>query len=295
MAPSSEVPTPTTTSCGPKATATGRMKSVRGTYVYPEDLTPGNAGKAPGGLNHNLYNKEGKLETHATFFPDDANKPDPPEPETVYVFVTSETPPPPSEIDIDELFDAVLWLLSFAVEHAPQLIQWWNTRALPVVKSGWKKAALTGVPGVRRAVDRAPSRATAADAQHMTAVPVGRRHSARMSTAEAQARLVLARLAKAFSDEQAQIVRDARIDDDDQRVERGRVVHTPTPGQIENVTRTLQGLDAATLAEVRKLLANSGTGRSMLALDRSCGPVTICLPLSCSVPVDAMAPRANPM
>ncbi|MFC9330821.1 hypothetical protein [Kitasatospora sp. NPDC057015] len=269
MAPSGEAPKPSTTARGPKTTASDGMKSVRGTFVYPEDLTPGNAGKAPGGLHQNLYNENGKLEGHGTFFPDDANEPGSPEPETVFVFVTSETAPPPSETDIDELLDTVLRLLSFSVEHAPQFIQWWKTRALPVVKSGWKKAARTGVPGIRRVGDRAPSPATTADAPRMASAPVGGRSSARMSTAEAQARLVLAQLAKAFSDEQAQIVRDARIDDADEGVEQGRVVHAPTPGQIADVTRTLQCLDAATLAEVRKLLESTGTGRSMLALGPS--------------------------
>lgn len=267
MAPSSEAPTPTTPSES-ETTATGQMIRIRGEYVYPEDLTPGNAGKDPGGLNQNLY-KNGRLKSQAVFIPDDANKPDPLELETVYVYVTSETPPPPSETDIVELLDTVFRLLSFAAEHGPQFIRWWNTRALPVLKSGWEKAARTGASGARRFADRVPSPGTAADAQHETSAPAVRRRSTRMSTAEAQAHLVLARLARAFSDEQARLVRDACIDDEDQRVEPGDVVPAPTPEQIEIVTSTLQGLDAATLAEVRKLLANTGTSRSALALDRS--------------------------
>ena len=45
------------------------MAEIRGKYVYDDDFTPGR--KNDGGLSQNLYNDEGRVETHATFIPDD--------------------------------------------------------------------------------------------------------------------------------------------------------------------------------------------------------------------------------
>lgn len=45
------------------------MAEIRGKYVYDDDFTPGR--KGDGGLSQNLYNDEGRVETHATFIPDD--------------------------------------------------------------------------------------------------------------------------------------------------------------------------------------------------------------------------------
>jgi len=48
------------------------MAEIRGKYVYDDDFTPGR--KIDGGLSQNLYNDEGRVETHATFIPNDEHE-----------------------------------------------------------------------------------------------------------------------------------------------------------------------------------------------------------------------------
>lgn len=101
------------------------MAEIRGKYVYDDDFTPGR--KNDGGLSQNLYNDEGRVETHATFIPDDE-----------YEYEPDSEPQGLSDEDrrraeeLGALLGAAL--VAIAIAAAPHVKRWWLDTAWPGLK-----------------------------------------------------------------------------------------------------------------------------------------------------------------
>ena len=102
------------------------MAEIRGKYVYDDDFTPGR--KNDGGLSQNLYNDEGRVETHATFIPDDE-----------YEYEPDSEPQGLSDEDrrraeeLGALLGAAL--VAIAIAAAPHVKRWWLDTAWPGLKN----------------------------------------------------------------------------------------------------------------------------------------------------------------
>jgi hypothetical protein len=113
------------------------MVSIRGRFEYPDGLIPGQS--KDGGLHQNLYNSQGRLTDHGTFFPDNENEADslnysPP----VVVYVTNEYEPDSRSKERDERAEWISELISPAVDYAvaraePYVKRWWNNQAVPAM------------------------------------------------------------------------------------------------------------------------------------------------------------------
>ncbi|CAM5397833.1 putative protein OS=Streptomyces pilosus OX=28893 GN=GCM10010280_38880 PE=4 SV=1 [Streptomyces pilosus] len=252
-----------------------RMAKIRGTYEYPDDLTPGQA--KDGGLHHNLYD-DGHLVGHAKFIPDD----------DVEEYSSSDLPPfNPHEPDCnceansrsrerlepEEVLEALVTLVKAVEWAAPRVRRWWSNQALPLVKSVRNKLARSrgahdpsappaSATWVRPAPTEAPQEASAEREDHR----VG------MSSEEAAARLSAAIMARLFSDEQVRILRDARIEGDATSLELSEGPK-PTPQQIrESVRLTLEEnrslLTKETVAELEKHLASLQVSSGARAIEK---------------------------
>lgn len=210
------------------------MASIRGRYVYDDDdLTPGQ--KREGGLHQNLYDSDGKLRASARFIPDEGNEPD-----TIYVYVDQDYSTERSKVD-DELVEAMSRLVSILIEAAqPHVKRFWDERALPAIKERWDKR-----PRGRGAARRAPAddpaavEATVVDSSEEVLV-ASEEYRTNMSSAEAQARYLLALAAKAFSDEQMRIVSNANIEDDEGFTELQRALAELPPRQVALIIEKLE-------------------------------------------------------
>lgn len=251
------------------------MPSIKGRFEYSDGLTPGRS--KDGGLHQNLYDDQGRLVDHGTFIPDDENddgsQTDPP---PVLIYITDENTSDSrsdERSDLVETISDLVELLIFVAEAYPHVKRWWN-KALPVIKSRWKRLSRTRVADSQLAAGETSTvlEATVVDSsQGVVALPEVYRAS--MSSAEARARLLLALAAKAFSEEQIRIVSAARIKDDDGLVELKRTVDELTPQQIANVVKALKAnpsfLDDETLAELGNIL---GRDERIIEMLRLTGP-----------------------
>lgn len=194
------------------------MVSIRGSYQYDDDdLTPGK--KKEGGLHQNLFDSDGHLKGSARFIPEDPDE-DQGDDQSSVVFVYNEAAPPVKTKEQEALekaiSDQVSRLIDYGIARArPHLQKFWHETARPAIQSKWESRPR------RRKPDRHLSasepivvEATVLDpsSELMAASEEYRRD---MSSAEAQARYVVALAAKAFSEEQMWIVANANIVDDE--------------------------------------------------------------------------------
>lgn len=116
------------------------MVKIRGYYEYDdESLTPGQA--KDGGLSQLLFDSEGKLSDHASFHPED------PDDEDEYNDdLTSPTGESDSEADAQAAALLILAVIGAAAggsvlirKATPHVQRMINERALPAVRSFWKK------------------------------------------------------------------------------------------------------------------------------------------------------------
>ncbi|MFF4305515.1 hypothetical protein [Streptomyces sp. NPDC001601] len=244
-----------------------RTVSIPGRLEYPEDLTPGKTEK--GGLHPNLYDSQGRLTSHADFFPDTENE-------------TAGREYRPTlrkkgrgeftEAIRDEIRDAILDFLGRAIDHAvvaaeSRIERWWDDQALPAIKSRWNKMPRRNRLAKSREIDSQLStaeastviEATVADSSH-GAISVLDGNKVNMSSAEARMRLLLALIARAFSEEQVRIVSNALIEDDD-FAELKRTVGELAPRQVASIIQTLEVnplfLNNETLTELEKALGRN--------------------------------------
>ncbi|MDX2394051.1 hypothetical protein NJL88_29115 [Streptomyces sp. DK15] len=243
-----------------------RTVSIPGRLEYPEDLTPGKTEK--GGLHHNLYDNQGRLKKHADFFPDAENEAEP--------VTDSEYRSTSRTKERDEFTEAIreviLDLLARTIAHAavaakPRIERWWDDQALPAIKSRWNKTPRRNRSAKNREIDSQPStaeastmvEATVVDSSH-EAISVLDENKVSMSSTEARMRLLLALMARAFSEEQVRVVSNALIEDD-YFAELKRAVDELTPQQVANIIQTLEVnplfLNNETLTELEKALGRN--------------------------------------
>ncbi|MFJ4337916.1 hypothetical protein [Streptomyces sp. NPDC088915] len=236
------------------------MVSIRGSFEYPDGLTPGQS--KDGGLHQNLYDDEGSLAGHGRFIPGDEDSSTGP---SSYFFVADEChcdshSKAEKRWEFEEIVEALVILIRFVEWSAPRLKRWWNGQALPFVKSArgrLSRARKSDGP------DEAGESVTLIDAEPSgnskeTGV-VLEEDRVSMSGEEASARFAAALLAKLFSEEQLRVLRHARIDDEG-ALPRSGAVEKLTNQQIrENVRSALEAnpslLTKESLGELGKFLA----------------------------------------
>jgi len=194
------------------------MGKIYGYYEYDESLTPGRS--EDGGLSQLLFDSEGKLSDHASFHPED------PDDEDEYSY-DSTSPSGESDSEADAQAAALLILavigaaaggyvlIRKATPHVQRMI---NERALPAVRSFWKKVRGQGseadVPDVDQAsiviVQTLPAHEDAAAPGSDVAVA-----KPQMSPEEWYARFRAMFEARKFADEQWKLLSSVQVADDE--------------------------------------------------------------------------------
>ncbi|MFG2481027.1 hypothetical protein [Streptomyces fagopyri] len=248
-----------------------RTVSIPGRLEYPEDLTPGKTKK--GGLHQNLYDSQGRLTGHGDFIPDAENEADPLTGNEYRSASRTNERDEFAEVIREAIREAILDFLGRAIDHAvvvakPHVERWWEDQALPAIKSGWKKMPRRNRTVGTRETDSQPAaaeavtvvEATVVDSPHevVAALDV---HKVSMSSTEARVRLLLALMARAFSEEQVRIVSNANIEDDGDFAELKRAVEELTPQQVANTIKALEVnplfFNDETLAELGRVLGGN--------------------------------------
>lgn len=256
------------------------MGQQRGTFYWDDDsLSPGN--RSDGGWSQNLYDQNGHLREHGTFFPDldsdESNSTyspygDPP------IFMSSETRWDSEDEDneaseddaTDQLAEALILLIGAAAVAgaayaAPRIKKWATGRAVPFIKGAFSKVRMpwgkkqdeeiapeeTGVTHFRNAeIDPGTAGSHAPlgiDAKRQT-----------MSNAEAQARLVAAAAAQLFAEEQTRLVMRADVvnatDVDDLRRQLANHPHEELEKILQHLARNPRLLEDESLAQLASFL-----------------------------------------
>lgn len=248
------------------------MGRIPGYYEWDDDdLTPGN--KKEGGLHQNLFDDDGKLKGSARFIPSD------PESdsfdtgfvsENVYVPVEERRKSKEQEELEEAIAQLVLVLIVVGIEKAkPHVEHWWRESIRPFVRKQWSK--LRRRKPIIEESELAELDPVAMNASPMTsAVQVaGKQDRPKMSSAEAQARMLAAIAAQAFSDEQMRLVNNAElVDAEDAEAIREAIARMPP----ETLTRLVKGMvtnpsmfEEESLAELASVLAsNANQGQRVL-------------------------------
>jgi len=144
---------------------------------------------------------------------------------------------------------AVVGAVVIVKKLAPPAQRFLRERAMPALRSAWGTLTRTGGDNSEERPDE-PATVVVAS----TAVVADDRTA--MSAAEARERFAAALIARAFSDEQLNVLRGARIVDGPETVELGRALEELTPEQLESGVRLL--LENGSPEELRQLLGFSG-------------------------------------
>lgn len=237
-----------------------RMGRIPGYYEWDDDdLTPGQ--KKEGGLHQNLFDDDGKLKGSARFVPADEDLSDPlVVTETVYVPVEERRKSKEQEELEQAISELITVLIIVGIEKAKPHVQlWWRESFQPFVGRQWsrlrrnKRSAQSreSVPAVEIAHESTP--------QSSTDLVVEDKERPRMSSAEAQARMIAAIAAQAFADEQLRLVNNAEIvDDDDSDSVREAISKLPPEIIAELVKRMVTNpsmFEEESLAELASVLA----------------------------------------
>ena len=193
------------------------MARQAGYYEWDDDLTPGK--KKESGWHQNLYDTEGRLKGNARFVPVDEDQEDPIiVTETVYV-PADERLSKTQEMVAEIVSSVIVKLIEDGVQVAkPHVQRWWNETAVPFAKAkakDWKhrrssRHAEKAPQGVEEIViDDVTS--SSGESSSISMLQADERPT--MSSAEAQARLLAAVAARAYSDEQLRMVSDSQIID----------------------------------------------------------------------------------
>lgn len=192
------------------------MGRIKGYYEWDDDeLTPGN--KREGGLHQNLFDDEGNLRGSARFVPLDGDEDTNYVSEYVFVPVEERRKTKEQE-ELEETIAALMLVLVVeGVERAkPHVEQWWHSSFKPFVSRQWSKIRGKGRTEDEKITDGvAGSLASFEQKQPETDVAVNDRDRPRMSSAEAQVRMLAALAAQAFADEQLRLIKHSEIIDGD--------------------------------------------------------------------------------
>lgn len=185
-----------------------RMGRIPGYYEWDDDsLTPGQ--KMEGGLHQNLFDDEGKLKGSARFVPADEDVSDPlVVTETVYIPVEERRKSKEEENVAVSMLLSILVLVGAEIAK-PHVQHWWRESFQPFVGKQWLR--LRKRPA--QSVGSVPSVETAQEStsEVSTDLVLQDTERPRMSSAEAQARLLTAIAAQSFADDQMRLVNSAEI------------------------------------------------------------------------------------
>lgn len=237
------------------------MARQAGYYEWDDDLTPGK--KKEGGWHHNLYDTEGRLKGNARFVPVDDDQEDPIiVTETVYV-PADERLSKTQEMVAEIVSSVIVKLIEDGVQVAkPHVQRWWNETAVLFAKAkakDWKhrrslRHAEKAPQGVEEIViDDVTS---SEESSSISILQADERPT--MSSAEAQARLLAAVAARAYSDEQLRMVSDSQIiDTEDSETIRSTLVQIPREhliAVIEHMTRHPHLLEESNFANLASFI-----------------------------------------
>lgn len=178
--------------------------------IVPDGQHLGTSHEVDGAVTGHLF-EDGKLKGHAAWQWVD-------EPEEDY---SSNYQNEPRQLTQEELELAakiaamiVLFMVGVVAEATPHVKRWWNERAIPTVKSAWKRVtalrtANSTVGATSSSVGQATFIASAAGVEVAVA-----ESKVRMSTAEWEHRFRAMLAAEEFKNEQLQILSHARIEDE---------------------------------------------------------------------------------
>ena len=238
------------------------MARQAGYYEWDDDLTPGK--KKEGGWHQNLYDTEGRLKGNARFVPVDDDQEDPiVVTETMYV-PADERLSKTQEMVAEIISSVIVKLIEDGVQVAkPHVQRWWNETAVPFAKAkakDWKhrrssRHAEKAPQGVEEIViDDVTS--SSGESSSISILQADERPT--MSSAEAQARLLAAVAARAYSDEQLRMVSDSQIiDTKDSETIRSTLSQIPREhliAVIEHMTRHPHLLEESNLANLASII-----------------------------------------
>lgn len=189
------------------------------------------------------------------------------EPETVYVYVTDDREAEADaqrQAEREQFFAtlAALGVIYAAQKAAPHVQRWWNDKSVPFLRSTRAKVSRTRKTGSTSVVVEQPAAAEhVPDEPSQEVLTAIDDYRTSMSSAEARARLADALVARIYSDGQLNLLRKARIDNDDLKL--AGAMETLTPEQLgESIRGMLEANpswpDDETLAELRKTLGSRG-------------------------------------
>lgn len=255
------------------------MGRIPGYYEWDDDdLTPGR--KKEGGLHQNLFDADGKLRSSARFVPSDEVESDPEyvtEYVTEHVYVpTEERRLTPEQEELADLISevAVLFLAKGIDRAKPHVKRWWTESVRPFVseqRTRFVEALPKRTPKATRGLSTSNRDANADQlpAENSVAVP-----RPKMSSAEAQARYLAAMAARAFSEEQMNMVRHADIIDAEGVAEIEAKIAELPPHEVRQLMSMMVTdpslLNEAALAELASALTrvNRPAQRSLQELPR---------------------------
>lgn len=238
------------------------MARQAGYYEWDDDLTPGK--KKEGGWHQNLYDTEGRLKGSARFVPVDDDQEDPiVVTETMYV-PADERFSKTQEMVADIIASVIVKLIEDGAKAAtPRVKRWWNETAVPFAKEktyGWKRRHTArhsekkpqSVEGI--VIDDVAS--STEESSSAMIMPTDERSV--MSSAEAQARLLAAVAARAYSDEQLRMVSGSQIIDvENIATVQSALAQVPREHLVELIkymTRNPRLLEESSLANLASLI-----------------------------------------
>lgn len=228
---------------------------------------------------HLFDNETNDLVGHAELFETDEDSAR--EPYVEYVYVSEPASGERRELTDDELAELLgalvglgIIVAAFAAEAAPHVKKWWQDTAVPGIRSARNKAVRTlsapwkNVATKWKATPPNASQVILRDAEAAPQTPstelevAFQKYRASMGSTEARERFVSALLARAFSDEQMRLLRNARIEDDAGPADLRTAVETLTPQQVgETVTLMIEKnpslLTQSSLIELRTILGGN--------------------------------------
>lgn len=237
------------------------MARQAGYYEWDDDLTPGK--KKEGGWHQNLYDTEGRLKGSARFVPVDDQEDPIAVTETMYI-PADERLSKTQEMVTDIIASVIVKLIEDGTKAAtPRVKRWWNETAAPFAKektNSWKRRHTArhsekkpqSVEGI--VIDDVVS--STQDSSSATIMPTDERPV--MSSAEAQARLLAAVAARAYSDEQLRMVSGSQIIDvENVATVQSALAQVPREHLVELIkymTRNPRLLEESSLANLASLI-----------------------------------------
>ena len=238
------------------------MGRQAGYYEWDNDkLTPGR--KKEGGWHQNLYDADGRLKGNARFVPVDES-----ESETYYA--TEATYASNDEHQLTEeqeeraqmIATVFSYLIGIGIERAkPHVKRWWEEAAWPLISTQTSKVRL-------RLREHGNPRDSASSSSMSESTEPGNElieidapELPRMSSAEAQARVLVAIAARAYSDEQMRLVSNAHIIDAQDAVDVSQIL-SKIPREelsaiIERMVRNPAMLEDSNLADLAGILRSA--------------------------------------